>query len=83
MQIQTVSVEKSASINIAVFSVDKVQVTVGHLLRVGKWNVVVENGSHKAFRGMGKLFDSADHAIAAYKQSSIKAALVEAKQLLS
>jgi hypothetical protein len=45
----------------------------------GYVQVVVHNASHKAYKGMGKYFDTLDTAIANYKKREIKALLISLK----
>ena len=41
----------------------------------GTVNVLVRNASHKAYRGLGRFFDSFAEARAAYKSADVKAML--------
>jgi DNA-binding protein H-NS len=38
-------------------------------------NVIVQNASHRAWRGCGKFFDSLESALDAYKSEKVKAAI--------
>jgi hypothetical protein len=45
--------------------------------------VIVENASHRCWRGMGRHFATIDDAISHYKSAKVRAALQCAKEILS
>lgn len=45
--------------------------------------VLCQNAANRAWRGMGKSFDSFEAAIAAYKSSAMKTMIEHAKELLA
>jgi hypothetical protein len=47
----------------------------------GALRVIVQNASHRAWRGMGKYFGRIDQALASYKTEAVKAMITHAVEL--
>ena len=81
MTVTTTELTETCSGKCAMFTCDKVEAFVSRSDVTG-WRVIVNNAHHKAWRGMGKGFETHAEAVAAYKSGAMKAILNAALDVL-